>query len=169
MINSVLSRLGIEVWKDIPEFKNYQVSNLGNVRNTNYRNLGKSRLKKKHLNSNNRYNVGLHKNNKKETKQISSLVAITFLNHKPCGLKLVVDHIDNNKINDKLYNLQIITQRENCIKDRKNKTGYTGVYKNSSSNYVASISINGKIKNLGTYKTKIKASQAYQNELKKII
>ena len=33
MIAKVLSRIGIEVWKDIPEFEGiYQVSNLGNVK-----------------------------------------------------------------------------------------------------------------------------------------
>ena len=28
----LLSRLGVEVWKDIPEFENYKASNLGNVK-----------------------------------------------------------------------------------------------------------------------------------------
>ena len=33
MIAKTLSRLGIEVWKDIPEYEGlYQVSNLGNVK-----------------------------------------------------------------------------------------------------------------------------------------
>ena len=33
MIAKLKSRLGIEVWKDIPEFEGfYQVSNLGNVK-----------------------------------------------------------------------------------------------------------------------------------------
>ena len=43
MIHSLLSRLGIEVWKDIPEFKNYQVSNLGRVKNINYRGTNKTK------------------------------------------------------------------------------------------------------------------------------
>ena len=38
MIAKTLSRLGIEVWKDIPEYEGfYQVSNLGNVRSLNYK------------------------------------------------------------------------------------------------------------------------------------
>ena len=41
MIASLLSRIGIEVWKDIPEYEGlYQVSNLGNVRSLNYRRKG---------------------------------------------------------------------------------------------------------------------------------
>ena len=37
----LLSRIGIEVWKDIPEFEGiYQVSNLGNVKSLNYRKKG---------------------------------------------------------------------------------------------------------------------------------
>ena len=48
MIDSLLSRLGIEVWKDIPDFEGlYQVSNLGNVRIVNYRKTGKYKIKKK--------------------------------------------------------------------------------------------------------------------------
>ena len=43
MINKLLSRLGIEVWKDIPNFKNYQVSNLGNVKSLNYRRTKKAK------------------------------------------------------------------------------------------------------------------------------
>ena len=38
MIASLLSRINIEIWKDIPEYEGlYQVSNLGNVRSLNYR------------------------------------------------------------------------------------------------------------------------------------
>ena len=38
MIASLLSRIGVEVWKDIPNYEGlYQVSNLGNVRSLNYK------------------------------------------------------------------------------------------------------------------------------------
>tara|TARA_R110000764_G_scaffold67334_2_gene140067 strand:- start:481 stop:984 length:504 start_codon:yes stop_codon:yes gene_type:complete len=167
MINSILSRFGIEVWKDVPEYKgHYKVSNLGNVQNVKF--AWSKDIK--HLNTNGRYKVILYKNNKTSTISVSALVAIAFLNHKRCGHKLVVDHIDNNQLNDKLYNLQVITQRENLSKDKKTKSGYTGVYKTSDNySYYSEIRIGEKRKYLGRFKTKKAASKAYQNELKKLL
>ena len=174
MINKTLSRLGIEIWKDIPEFEGYyKVSNLGNVRSLNYRKKkGIVKQLSKGLNSNGRYRVTLCKNGKNSSnKKIHQLVAMAFLNHKPCGHKIVVDHIDNNKENDKLYNLQLISNRENTVKDIKGGTSkYTGVCWNKRQCiWKSSIRINGKVKHLGYFKSEKKASQAYQNELKKIV
>ena len=167
MINKLLSRLGIEVWKDIPEYEGiYQVSNLGNVRSMKFNRITQI----KHLNTKGRYNVNLYKKGKQAStnNRISVLVAETFLNHKRCGHKLVVDHIDNNKINDKLYNLQVITHRQNLTKDRKNKTGYTGVFK-SGNRFNAGIRMGKEKIYLGSYKTPEEASQAYQKALSKLI
>ena len=170
MIASLLSRIGIEVWKDIPNYEGlYQVSNLGNARSLNYRRTGKV----KNLVSSNcqgRPKVFLSKKGLQINSYLHVLVSITFLNHKPKGYKIVVDHIDNNKLNNKLYNLQLITHRENMSKDRKNKTSkYTGVHwhKNHKKWY-ANIYIKPKTKYLGLFTDEKKAAQAYQNELKKI-
>ena len=171
MIYKLLSRLGIEVWKDIPEYEGlYQVSNLGNVKSLNYRQTGKTKVLMKHINNKNRYTLNLYKEGKRySNRNISVLMAIAFLNHKPNGNKLVVDHINNISTNDNLYNLQVITNRENITKDRKNKTGYTGVYKATDGYaYVSEIKIKNKRKYLGRFKSKIEASQAYQQELNKI-
>jgi len=172
MIAKVLSRIGIEVWKDIPEFEGiYQVSNLGNVKSLNYRKKGIIKLLVKNLNTNGRYRVNLCKNGRCFTNsKIHQLVAISFLNHKPCGHKIVVDHIDNNKQNDKLYNLQLISNRENTIKDIKGGTSkYTGVCWNKrQGKWQGAISLYGKAKHLGYFTDEKKAAEAYKNELKKI-
>ena len=158
MLYKLLSRIKIEVWKEIPGFKNYQVSNLGNVKSLNYRKTKKNKVLSKYLNSRGRSSLN-----------ISVLVAKAFLNHKPNGGKIVVDHINNIKTNDHLYNLQVITQRENSTKDRKGSSKYVGVHwSNSNNKWQSTIYINGKYKYLGTYKSEPKASQAYQNELKKL-
>ena len=122
----LLSRLGIEVWKNIPEFESYQVSNLGNVKSLKY---GKERMLKQSTNGVGYYQIGIYGNKKRIQKTVNQTMAIAFLSHKPCGHKIVVDHIDNNKLNNKLYNLQLITHRENISKDKKNKTSkFIGVY-----------------------------------------
>lgn len=36
----------MEVWKDIPGFENYQISNYGNVKSLNYGRTGKTKLLK---------------------------------------------------------------------------------------------------------------------------
>lgn len=166
MINSVLSRLGIEVWKDIPDYEGmYQVSNLGNIKNLNYRKSNKA----KYLKSNSkRKSVCLYKNKIPKKTSIAVWMAIAFLNFKPNGYSIVVDHIDNDSTNDYLYNLQVITHRENISKDIINKVGYTGVRKNGKK-WNARIDINHKRIYLGTFETPIAASQAYQKELKKLL
>lgn len=161
-----LSRLGIEVWKDIPNFEGfYKVSSLGNVISINFRKTKKKRILKKHKRIDGRKFVHLCKNGVRySNKVISVLVAITFLNHKPCGHKIVVDHIDNNPLNDRLYNLQLITHRQNTSKDKKGFSKYTGVYF-FRNKWVGMIRIKGKKKYLGRYKTELEAANAYKKAL----
>ena len=171
MIASLLSRIGIEVWKDIPNYEGrYKVSNLGNVKSLSYNKTKVAKVMTKGLNTNGRYRVGLSKNGKHNGNcKISQLVAMAFLNHKPCGHNLVVDHIDNNPLNDRLYNLQLITQRQNCSKDKKGSSKYTGVTWDKRKNkWKAHIRIKQKLRYLGYYKKEQEAAQAYQNELKKL-
>ena len=166
---SLLSRIGIEVWKDIPEFDGiYQVSNLGNIRSTNFKKQGITKQLKKNINTAGRKYVCLSNKGKTFSNQnIYVLVARAFLGHKPCGYKLVVDHIDNNPLNDNLYNLQTISHRKNISKSMKGTSKYTGVCWNKArKKWKASISINKKIKNIGHYKTELKAANAYKKALK---
>ncbi len=181
MIYKLLSRLGIEVWKDIPEYEGlYQVSNLGNVRSFKY---NKIKLLKPTCNKNTRYKVlSVYKSSKtkkkrkdidkkkiSKTRTISVWSAMAFLNFKPSGQLTVVDHIDNNSHNDCLYNLQIISHRKNVSKDRKPISKYTGVSRNNKNQWKSQIFIKGKKKYLGSFKTKVKAAQAYKKELNNIL
>ncbi len=175
MIAKTLSRLGIEVWKDIPEYEGfYQVSNLGNVRSLDRINSYGRKLKGKVLKAAIRntayFAVCLCKNNKCNLINIHQLVAIAFLNHKPCGFKLVVNHINTNPKNNNLYNLEVITQRKNSNKKHINSSSnYVGVHWNKNvKKWHSSITINGKLKYLGLFTDEKEAAQAYQNELNKI-
>ena len=65
--------------------------------------------------------VTLYLKDKKFTKRVHSWMAITFMNHEYNNRSVVVDHIDNNPLNNHLSNLQIISMKENSTKDRPKK------------------------------------------------
>jgi hypothetical protein len=157
-----------EIWKDIPDYEGiYRVSNLGNVKSLKY---GKERILVGGIDSHGYNIVSLLKNGYQKTKKVHQLVVMTFLGHNPNGHKIVVDHIDNNKLNNRLDNLQLITNRENSSKDRKSTSEYTGVswYKRDNK-WRAQIKIHGKRKHLGYFGNKHDAHLAYQKALKQIL
>ena len=170
-----------EIWKDIPEYEGlYQVSNLGRVKSLPKewiiggggvrRHSGK--ILKSCSNSSGYLMVCLCKNSKCKNFWIHQLVAVIFLNHTPCGLKLVVDHINDNKLDNRVENLQIVTQRYNTCKTQgKYSSQYKGVcvylYKGRKK-WRAQIVINKKAKHLGYFTDEYEAHLAYQNALKQV-
>jgi hypothetical protein len=134
-----------EEWKDVVGFEGlYRVSNLGRIKslerivnriNSPYK-IETKILKPRE--SKRRYlvcDIGYKK------RTIHQLVAMAFLNHIPCKYKLVVDHKNNNPLDNRLENLQLTTQRNNASKDKKNKSSkYTGVSWNKKRNiWISSI------------------------------
>ena len=75
-----------------------------------------------------------------------------------------IDHIDGNKSNNRLCNLRDVTQAmniQNEIKPRSNnKSGFLGVKANRGL-WKAEISVHGKTKFLGRFKTPEEAHQVY--------
>lgn len=159
-----------EIWKDIPEYEGkYQVSNLGNVKSLNYNNTKLEKLLRQQVQE--KYSkVVLRLNGKPKTKKVHKLVAMAFLNHIPCQHKIIVDHINNNSLDNRLINLQLISQRLNISKDVKNKSSnYTGVsFDKNRKKWLSQIVINNKNKFLGRFKTELEASIIYQKKLKEI-
>jgi len=105
-----------EIWKSITEYPNYEISNLGRVKN-----IINNNILKPCLSSSGYFRCTLVKNKINKTFLIHRLVAITFitnLENKP-----TVNHIDKNKLNNKLNNLEWATYKEqNCHKGKpKNK------------------------------------------------
>jgi len=93
-----------EVWKVIESYENYEISNLGNVKNTNTGRLLKScKLGGYAV-------VGLCKT-KVKTMQVHRLVAIAFITNPEN--KPHVNHIDKNPLNNNLNNLEWNTASEN--------------------------------------------------------
>jgi hypothetical protein len=168
-----------EIWKDIPDYEGmYQVSNLGNVKSLSrvvlrkgkYPFLSKEKILSGRIDSNGYYSLSLFKNKTRKFFKKHQLVAMAFLGHKPDGsTKIVVDHIDNNKLNNRLDNLQLISHRENVSKDKKGTSEYTGVCWNKKSNkWKAYIMLNKKQKYLGYFETEQDAHLAYKNALKQL-
>ena len=110
-----------EEWKLIDGFKNYEVSNLGNVRSLSQKRKLKDgsikvisgKLLTKQTGWNNKYLcVGLYDDNKKYHRlPIHRLVAKTFIpnpNNYP-----VINHVDGDTSNNKIDNLEWCTQSHN--------------------------------------------------------
>jgi hypothetical protein len=166
-----------EIFKDIPDYEGlYQVSNLGNVKSLSrhylkkgkYPSISKEKILKYNIMSSGYYSLSLYKEGKGKSIKIHQLVAMAFLNHKPNGYKIVVDHINNNKLDNRLENLQIISNRENASKNTKKKSSiYTGVFfRQPQKKFTALIRINNKLINLGSYSNELEAHETYQNALK---
>jgi hypothetical protein len=169
----------MEIFKDIPGYEGlYQVSNLGNVKSLSRQIwngkvffISKDKILKPGGNGTGYLLVMLRLGNNFKAKTLHSLVAETFLNHNKNNKRIIVDHINGDRSDNRLENLQVITQRENTSKDKKNKTSkYTGVCWNRFNNkWMSGIRISGKKIHLGYFKCEEEANKAYQNKLKEIL
>jgi len=156
-----------EHWKNIPDYKgHYQISNLGNIKSLKQ---NTDKFLKPCNDGRGYYKIKLYMKGKVQQYKIHQLVAITYLNHKPDGYNIIVDHIDGNTLNNKLSNLQLISNRENTSKDKwkYNKTSkYTGVsFDNQGNRWKSGITSNKIYYNLGSFQYEIDASIEYQNAL----
>jgi len=159
-----------EIWRDVLGYENmYQVSNLGNVKSLGNDENRKEKILKQGIDTNGYKYMTLCKNGNKKVFKAHKLVAMAFLNHIPDGtMKLVIDHINNNPLDNRLENLQVITQRQNLSKDKKNKTSkYTGVsWSKARNKWQSYIRIGLKLNHLGYYINEEDAHLKYQETLK---
>lgn len=110
----------MEVWKDIKEYEGlYQVSNFGNIRSLPRRGTSKNvHIMFQKYNKCGYKMVGLYKDGKVKNRTVHRIVAETFLDN-PLN-KEDVNHIDGNKENNNVSNLEWTTHKENMKHARKN-------------------------------------------------
>lgn len=101
------------IWKDIPGYEGlYQVSNFGEVKSFyKFRDGKKERILKHAINDSGYKIVVLTKNKKPKSLRVHRLVALTFIDN--FENKPQVNHIDGNKLNNNINNLEWCTNGEN--------------------------------------------------------
>lgn len=117
-----------EVWKQVENYSNYEISNLGNIK-------GKKGLLKPSI-KNGYYFVGLSKNNQRKDFYIHRLVAEHFIPNPEN--KNYIDHINTDRTDNRVENLRWVTRSENMNnpitieKCRKRELGKIGKQHNKS-------------------------------------
>lgn len=175
LVKVIKIEIDYEYWEEIlPDFPGYFISNFGNIKNKNGKQLSKnnSSIKHDHLSC-----TIIDKNKKDCRKTIHSLVIQYHLKIKYDTSNMIIDHKDNNKQNNYIGNLEwvnchINTQRAmiDCCwnrKDRKQNVSHISYVKWGNPNiktniqnfkYCISMNISG-IKNKKNVDTKEEAIQ----------
>lgn len=125
----------LETWKPINEYEDiYEISNIGRIRNVKNKKIVKSYITKHGYKR-----VQLSKNGKRKNHFIHRLVAEVFI-PKPND-KNYVNHIDFNRTNNNIKNLEWTTAKENihhsmdnivkaALRTKKPVTKHHNIYKN---------------------------------------
>jgi hypothetical protein len=163
-----------EIWKEVPGYPDYEVSDQGNIRSLKFGEINMLSPVKigKYLavNLGNKHAVRKH-----WTVYIHHLVSIVFLGHWPKKGSTVLNHIDGNRYNNRPENLELLPLRKSIQKSKQNKGGDAstfGVHKlqrvqkrtgNLQVKWKAATSVGSKFYYLGTYNTKEEAQKAYND------
>jgi len=147
----------MEDWKQITNYPNYEISNLGNVRNKKGNILALD-ITRGH------YYIKLYKDSKGKTKYIHQLLAEAFIPNLE-NLSLI-DHIDRNPLNNSLDNLRWADKSINSLNrvSKPHTSKFRGVSWDKSRNkFQVKIELNKKQIFLGRFEREEEGALAFNN------
>jgi hypothetical protein len=100
-----------EIYKIIPDYPNYEASNLGNIRT-----LKTGKIRKLQERKDGYLQVGLYVNNKIQFQQVHRLIAFAWLQNR----NNIINHIDSNRNNNNVTNLEWCDNSHNQLHAIKN-------------------------------------------------
>ncbi len=163
---------GSEQWRPVVGYEtSYEVSSFGAVRSLGRKvnswcggRMTKTKTMKPKVGNSGYYEVHLAKQGKYAYFLVHRLIAEAFglfENGKP-----LVDHINGNKLDNRIENLRAVTVQENTQNQRKaaarSRTGFLGVsFERQTGKFKACIGNNGRYTTLGRFTTPEAAHAAY--------
>ena len=151
----------LEQFAKIKEYPNYAISNYGQVLN-----ITTQKYLKPSENTHGYLYVKLFANNtKRKNHSIHRLISIYFIDNPKNYL--VVDHINGNRLDNRIENLRWVSHQINCRNRKKMPNTYSlfkgVVYLKKYNRWRSVITINRKKYHLGYYVTDIEAGKAYND------
>ena len=129
----------LEIWKDIPNYEGlYQASNTGFIKNSRTNKILKPRIDKNGYFKHILYIKGVPKEFRTHR-----LIALTFIENSKNLLQ--INHIDENKQNNCIDNLEWVDAKTNNNHATRNKRISIGVQKNSKKKSVNQYDLNGNL------------------------
>lgn len=130
-----------ETWKPVRGYeKLYEVSNEGRVRSLNYRHTGKTKEMRAVNNGSGYLLVGLCMDGKVKLHLVHRLAYEAFRGKIPDGMQ--INHLDENKLNNCLENLELCTRKENCNYGTRNERVGKAIAKVNINNPLRSKAVN---------------------------
>lgn len=103
-----------EEWRDIPGYEGlYQVSSLGRVKSLSRKGSPRDFLLRAATTHDGYPQCGIVKNRKGYSFKVHRLVAMAFLGKRAVDSSLDVNHLDGNKLNNTVENLELCTRSAN--------------------------------------------------------
>ena len=155
-----------EEWRSISGFINYQISNIGRIRN-----VRTGRILKPRQDKDGYLLIDLCENNIRKTSKVHRLVAAELIDNP--DNKSYIDHVDHNKQNNCINNIRWVSSSENSMNRSKTKktcsSYFKGVYwYKDRQEWKAQIQTNSGRKHIGYFDSEIDAARAYNTKAREL-